>query len=441
MPALERSIDRLLAAGADCADATLFETATTNVSCRDGSVEDHESSDSQIMSLSCMIGQRRAMGTTTRLDDDAVDRLIQRLVATARHLPNDPYAVLAPKNRLLNGRAARGEVPGGCPLTDDELIEWILEAESAGLGVEGISQSRGAYGSRSHASFALATSEGFSGWYARNHLSLSCSMIACADGEMEADYDYSHGTDVARLRPPRAIGERAGARAVERLGGKKLKTGTMPVVFDSRVSGSLMGAFAQAIGGTSVAAGSSFLRDALGTQVFAPDIEIIDDPLMPGGIGSRAFDGEGVECAPVSVVEGGTLKSWLLDAGTAKQLRLDTTGHSSRSPGAPSSPSPSNFYMRSSSVDLQASIADVSYGLLVTNLIGQGINPVTGDFSRGASGMLIENGEITVPIKEVTVAGNLLDMFAKCVPGNDLEFVDLINAPSLRIDHMTVAGT
>ena len=441
MAGLERSIDRLLAVGADCADATLFETATTNVSCRNGSVEDHESADSRVMSLSCMIGQRRAMGTTTRLDDDAVDKLIQRLVATARLLPNDPYAVLAPQDRLLQGRAARGEAPEVCPLTDDELIEWIIEAESAGLGVEGVSQSRGAYGSRSHTSFALATSEGFLGWYARNHFSLSCSMIASANGQMEADYDYFHGTDLERLRPPRAVGERAGARAVERLGGKKLKTGTMPVVFDSRVSGSLIGAFAEAISGTAVAAGSSFLRDALGTQVFGSDIEIIDDPLMPGGIGSRAFDGEGVESAPISVVEGGTLKSWLLDAGTAKQLRLDTTGNSSRAPGAPSSPSSSNFYMRGGSVDLQALIADVSYGLLVTNLIGQGINPVTGDFSRGASGMLIEHGEITTPVKEVTAAGNLLDMFAKCVPANDLEFIDLINAPSLRIDCMTVAGT
>jgi PmbA protein len=257
---------------------------------------------------------------------------------------------------------------------------------------------------------------------------------------MERDYDYSSALHGADLDPAEQVGRCAGERAVERLNPRKIETKRVPVVFDRRVAGSLIGHLSGAISGSSVTRKTSFLKDKLGARLFRSGIRVIDDPLRKRGLRSRPFDGEGIATAPLAVIEDGVLTSWFLDCATARELGLATTGHAHRGVSSPPSPGPTNLHLEAGRDTPAAMIADIADGFYVTDLIGMGVNQVTGDYSRGASGFWIENGARTFPVSEVTIAGNLVEMFDTLTPANDLEFRFGTNAPTVRVEGLTVAG-
>jgi PmbA protein len=286
----------------------------------------------------------------------------------------------------------------------------------------------------------LATSEGFLGGYAGTSRSLSVSVIAGEGTQMERDYAYATARHRDDLEKAEDIGRRAAERALKRLNPRKVGTQSLPVVFDPRVGPSLVGHFAGAISGTSIARGVSFLKDRMGQKVFAEGVSIIDDPHRLRGLRSKPFDGEGVANRRQTLIDNGVLTTWLLDSASARQLGLQTTGHASRGTGGPPGPSATNLYMAAGHVSPEDLLAGVKSGLYVTELIGQGVNSVTGDYSRGASGFWIENGELAYPVSEITIAGNLKDMYLNLTPANDLTFRYGTDTPTLRLEGMTIAG-
>jgi PmbA protein len=303
-----------------------------------------------------------------------------------------------------------------------------------------VTNSEGGGASFGRSAIALATSTGFFGRYAATSHSIGVSVVAGEGTGMETDHDSASARHADNLESPETVGKRAGERTVARLGPRKMKSQPMPVVYDPRVSSGLVGHFAGAISGASIARGVSFLKDKMGEAVFASGITIVDDPHRLRGLRSKPFDGEGVRNRRTTLVENGVLKTWLLDCASAKQLGLATTGHAARGTGGPPSPSTTNLYMEPGTEEPQALIADIREGFYVTDLMGMGVNGVTGDYSRGASGFLIENGKISYPVAGVTIAGNLKDMFRNLVPAKDLVFRYGTNAPTLRVEGMTIAG-
>jgi PmbA protein len=286
----------------------------------------------------------------------------------------------------------------------------------------------------------LVTSHGFHGAYLSSRHGVSMTAIAGNGTGMERDYDYSSVRHAADLESADKIGRSAAMRAVARLNPRKVSTRKVPVVYDRRVAGTLVSHLAGAANGAAVARKTSFLRDKMGQKLFADGVRIVDDPLRKRGLRSRPFDGEGVACKPLALVEDGVLRSWLLDCATARELNLTTTGHAQRGVSTVPSPAPSNLHLEAGSVTPDELIADIKDGFFVTDLIGMGVNMVTGDYSRGASGFWIENGKCTFPVSEVTIAGHLIDMFRALTPANDLEFRYATNAPTLRLEGLTVAG-
>ena len=308
------------------------------------------------------------------------------------------------------------------------------------MAVAGVTNSEGGGASFSRTGVALATSEGFFGAYAGTSSGIGVAVLAGEGTGMERDYDQASARHVADLESAEAIGRSAGMRTVKRLNPRKVKSQAVPIVYDPRVSGGLVGHFASAISGRSIARGVSFLKDMMGKAVFGPAINIVDDPHRVRGLRSKPFDGEGVANKRWALIEGGVLKTWLLDCASAMQLGLSTTGHAARGTGGPPMPSTTNLYMEAGTLSPEALIADIKEGLYVTELAGMGVNGVTGDYSMGAIGFWIENGQIAYPVSEITVAGNLKDMFQHMTPASDLEFKHGTNAPTIRIEGMTVAG-
>jgi len=303
-----------------------------------------------------------------------------------------------------------------------------------------VTTTSGAGASASSWAIALVTSHGFSGSYRGSSFSVSIAAIAGQGTAMERDYDMSNKRYFADLEKAADVGRSAGERAVKRLGAKQMKSGSLPIVFDPRVSRTILGHFSGAITGSSIARGTSFLKDAMDTEVFAPGVQVIDDPFIKRGLASRLFDGEGVGVKKMNIVEDGRLTSWLLNSATARQLGLEVTGHASRGTSSAPGISTSNFYMAPGELSPAELMADIKDGVYVTELIGMGVNPVTGDYSRGAAGFRIENGVLTTPVSEITIAGNLKTMFKHLVPASDLEFRYGSNAPTVRIDGMMIAG-
>lgn len=428
-------------AGADAADAVFAADASIDLSVRLGALEDVGRSESEELGLRVFVGRRSASVSTSDLSDDAVSALVERAVAMAREAPEDKWSGLAPQDRLMNGAPPLLDLDDGGTLTPAELRELALEAEDTARAVPGVTNSEGGGASASRSIWALATSHGFAGAYAATAYSLSASVLAgdAANG-MERDYAHHAARKRAHLESAADIGRRAGERAVARINPGRIASGPMPVVLDPRVGSSLLGHLTGSISGQAIARKTSFLLDALGTQVFADGVTVRDDPHRPHGLRSRPFDGEGLPVSPVALIENGMLESWLLDSGSARQLGLEPTGHAALgvcgSPGV----SPSNLYMEAGDVPVATLIADIADGVYVTELIGQGVNGVTGDYSRGAAGFRIVGGQIADPVAEFTIAGNLKDMFRALTPANDLEFRYGTNVPTLRIDGMTVAG-
>jgi PmbA protein len=426
-------------AGADAADALIVESVSASVSYRLGKLEDVERAESADLGLRVFLGKRVAFVSSTDFSQDGLAALPERAVAMAKLAPEDQFACLAPRELLARSfpdlDLEDPEEPSA-----DQLVERSRAAESAAMAVPGITNSEGGGASFSRSAIALASSEGFSGRYAGTSHSIGVAVLAGEGTGMERDYDYTSARYLGDLEAAEVVGKRAGELTVKRLGARKIKSQAVPVVFDPRVSNGLLGHLTGAISGASVARGVSFLKDKLGREIFAPNIDVIDDPHRRRGLRSKPFDGEGVANARTAVIENGVLKTWLLDCASAKQLGLKTTGHAARGTGGPPSPSATNLYMQPGTLSPEAMIGDIKEGFYVTELIGMGVNLVTGDYSRGATGFWIENGKIAYPVSEVTIAGHLSEMFRLLVPANDLVFRYGTNVPTCRIDGMTVAG-
>ncbi|WP_366657544.1 TldD/PmbA family protein [Fodinicurvata sp. EGI_FJ10296] len=432
-------IDRALKAGADSADAIVADSVALSVSQRLGKPEKLERAESSDVELRVLIGRQAAIVSTSDRREATIAELVDRAISMARSVPEDPYSGLADPEQIASSfpdldlnDAAEPEAEG--------MIDYARRAEEAALAVSGVTNSEGAEMSWGRTGISLAASNGFSGAYTRSSRGLSCAVIAGEGTAMEVDYDYTTAVYAEDLDPAEDVGRRAGERAVSRVGGRKVNTNRVPIIFDRRVSSSLLGHLLGAINGAAVARGTSFLIDRLGQPVFAPGITIIDDPFIPRGHRSRPFDGEGLAPRKMSIVDDGVLTSWLLSLRSARQLSLAPTGHAGRGAGSPPSPSPANFHMAAGKTTRSDLIGGVEQGLLVTQMLGSSISMTTGDYSRGASGFWIENGQIAYPVNEVTIAGNLKDMFKAITPADDLELRTGVDAPTLRVDGMTVAG-
>jgi PmbA protein len=435
----ERLVEAAKRAGADAADAVAVRGVSQGVEVRDGRVEESERSEGDDVGLRVLVGRRQAVVSTNDVGGDGIARLAERAVAMARVAPDDKYVGLADPALLARDFP---ELDLLDPVVPDvaELERRAQVAEAAGLAVKGVTKSGGASASAGIGGMVLVTSEGFHGSYLRSSQGISMTAISGDGMGMERDYDYTAAPHAADLESPQAVGRSAGERTVARANPRKVETSQVPVVYDPRVSGSLVGHLVGAINGASIARKTSFLKDKLGAQLFAKNIRIVDDPLRKRGLRSQSFDAEGVRVQRRALVDEGVLTTWLLDSATARELGLQTTGHAHRGVSSSPSPGPYNLHLEAGEVTPDELIADIKQGFYVTDLIGSGVNSVTGDYSRGASGFWIENGKITYPVSEVTIAGHLLEMFKSLVPANDLEFRYGVNAPTLRIEGLTLGG-
>ncbi|GIK81649.1 MAG: TldD/PmbA family protein [Pseudorhodoplanes sp.] len=426
-------------AGADAADAVAVRSVSFSVQVREGEVEESERSEGDDIGLRVFVGKRQAVVSTNDIAGSRPAALAERAVAMARIAPEDPYAGLADAALLSHTHPDLDLVDPEIPsLTDLETV--ARTAESAALAVNGVTKSGGASASAGIGGMVLVTSHGFKGAYLGSRHGVSMMAIAGEGTHMERDYEFSSALHRRDLEPADQVGRLAGERTVKRLNPRKVATQKVPVIFDPRVAGSLIGHLASAANGASVARKSSFLRERMGERLFARGIRIVDDPLRKRGLRSHPFDGEGVGGRTMAIVDDGILKSWFLDSATARELGLATTGHAQRGVSSSPSPGPSNLHLEPGPLTPQALIAETGSGLYVADLIGMGVNLVTGDYSRGAAGFWIENGEIAYPVSEVTIAGHLNDIFRTLTPASDLTFRYGTNAPTLRVEGLTIAG-
>ena len=435
----ERLVEAALRHGADAADAVAVRGISQSIDVRDGSVEESQRSEGDNVGLRAFVGRRQAVVSTNDLSGQGADAIAERVVAMARAAPEDRFAGLADPKSLARDLPDLDLLDAALPTVRD-LEELARTAERVATAVNGVTKSGGASASAGIGGMVLVTSSGFSGAYLGSRHGISIEAIAGEGTGMERDYDFSsarHGVD---LEAAEKIGRSAGERAVKRLNPRKVSTRRVPVVYDHRVASSLIGHLSSAINGSALARKTSFLQKDLGEQVFAAGITIIDDPRRPRGLRSQPFDAEGVATARRALVENGVLKSWILDCASARELGLTTTGHAQRGVSSVPSPGATNLHLEPGRASPQELIADIEDGLYVTDLIGMGANIVTGDYSRGAAGFWIERGELTFPVSEVTIAGHLRDIFRTLTPANDLTFRHGINAPTVRVEDLTVAG-
>jgi PmbA protein len=436
----EQLVERGIAAGATAADALYIGGRSSGVEVRLGELEGVVRSEGEEIGLRLFIGSRSATVASSDLSGEALGVLVERCLAMAREAPDDPYAGLAPPELLLCGEAPFLDADDGREPDPTELRARALQAESAALGVPGVTNSSSVGASASATTIALATSSGFGGAYRSSGHGCSASVVAGEGSSMQRDHAWHSVRHLEDLEPAERIGRRAGERAVAKLNPSRPKPGKYPVIFDPRVSSSLLGHFAGAINGAAVARKTSFLRDRLGTQMFAPGVTIVDDPLRLRGPRSRPFDGEGVRVSRQELVSGGTLNQWIADSAAARQLGILPTGHASRGVGGAPGAAPSNLTIQPGLRSREELLASVPEAVLVVELIGQGVNGVTGDYSRGAAGFMVRNGEIAEPIAEITIASNHIDMFATLEPASDLELRRGIDAPTILVPEMTVAA-
>ena len=424
-------------AGADAADALLVASASLAVKRRLGAIEQLERSEGFDIGLRVFLGQRQAVVSSTDADPRTFAALAERAVAMARVVPEDPFAGL-PEAVAIPPRDL--DLADAAEPTAEDLLARAAAAEEAALAVPGVTNSEGADAGWGRTEIALVASNGFAGSFLRTSHSISATALAGTGTGMERDYDWSSTVHLADLDDPVAIGRRAGDQAVRRLNPRRARTARIPVVFDPRVAGSLLGHLVGAINGAAVARGTSFLKDRMGQQVMAAGLTVRDDPLRRRGLRSRPFDGEGMPGDPRAVVADGVLTTWLLDWRSARQLGLVSTGHASRGTGGAPGPAPTNLWLEPGTLTPVALMADIAEGLYVTEMIGMGVNGVTGDYSRGAAGFMIRGGQLAEPVSEVTIAGNLTDMFLRLTPANDLTFRRGTDSPTVRIEGLTLAG-
>ncbi len=427
------------AAGADAAEAMGVHRRAVSVAVRLGRTESLESADSVEVGLRVLIGRRQALVSTSDLSGAAGRRLIERALGMVAAVPEDPFCGLAEPGEIATALADVDGFSAAEPSTA-ALSARAIEAEATALGVAGVTNSEGAEASFGIDTIGLAASNGLRQSTRRSRHGVSVSVIAGTGTAMERDYEYASSVYPEDLPAPDELGRKAGARAVRRLHPRKITSRAVPVVFEPRAAASLLSHLAAAINGSAVARGTTFLKDRLEQRVFAPGITIIDDPLRKRGLRSRPFDGEGIAPEPLQLIENGVLRHWLLDLRSARQLGLHSNGRAARGAASLPVPSATNLYLAPGAEPPEALMADIADGLYVSELIGFGINGVTGDYSRGASGFWIEGGALAYPVSEITISGNLIEMYAHLSAASDLEFRYGIDAPTVRIDAMTVAG-
>jgi PmbA protein len=432
-------LTRARKAGADAADALLVESSGQSATWRLGKLDNVERAESRDLGLRVLIGRRQAIVATGDLAPAGLARLLERALALARAVPEDPHAGLAEPDQIARTLPSLDLDDGEEPDTE-ALAARAAAAEAAALADPRISNSEGAEARWRRVRTTLVATNGFAGTSARSSHSIGASVIAAAGGAMERDHEFRTAVRARDLPDPAEVGRKAAERAVARLNPRKSRSVAVPIVFDPRVAGSMVRHLASAIAGPAVARGTTFLLDRLGAAVFAPGVSIVDDPLRPLGLRSRAFDAEGILAQRRRLVDDGVLTTWLLDCASARQLGLRTTGHAVRDVASAPAPAPTNAYIEPGPLEPKALMSDIKEGLYVIEMLGMGVNHVTGDYSRGATGFWIEDGAIGWPVSEVTIAGNLAEMFARLRPADDLEFRYGIDAPTLRIDGMTVAG-
>lgn len=440
---LQDLIKRAQAKGADAADAIFAEGTSLSLDWRAGEVEHLDRSEGQDLGLRVFVGNKgaysQAIVSSSDTSQKALDELVDRAVAMARAVPADPYVGLAEPGQLATEFPDFDQFDPSEPTAED-LKDLARSTEDAGLAVKGITQCEGASASFAQSKVAVAGSNGFAHTYQRSRHSISASMVAGTGTGMERDYDYTGAVWAEDLQSPEEIGQSAAEKTVKRLNPRKAKTATLPVIYEARAARSILGHLSSAINGAGVARGTSFLKDKMGEQLFAPGITVTDDPHRLRGLRSAPFDDEGLATAKRNIIEDGCLTTWFLDLRSARQLGLESTGHASRGVSSTPSPSASNLFLEPGEQSLEEMIKDIDEGFLITDLIGMGVNGVTGDYSRGASGFWIEKGEITHPVSEVTVASNLIDIFKAITPASDLVLRYGVDTPSMRIDGMTIAG-
>ena len=426
--------------GADAADAVYVGDRSQSVSVRLGQLEDVHRSEGEEIGLRVFVGKRNATVASSDLSKEAMQTLVERALAMAAEAPENQFAGLAPEELLFRGTPADLDLDDGGDPDPSELRERALAAEDSARAVEGVTNSGGAGASASASTLAIANSNGFAAATRATGYSNSVSVVGGTGATMQRDYAWHSARYLADLEAAEEIGDRAARRAVSRLNPVSIKAGVMPVLFDPRVATTLLGHFVAAISGSAIARQTSFLLDALETQIFAVGVTIHDDPFRKRGLRSRAFDGEGLPVRAMKLVDKGVLTSWLADSASARQLGIQPTGHAIRgvsgSPGA----GPANLTIEAGNRSREEMIAGIKQGILVTELIGQGVNGVTGDYSRGAAGFLITDGEIGPAVAEITVASNLKQMFATLEPAADLRIRRGIDSPTLLVPQMTVAS-
>lgn len=426
-------------AGATACDVLAVQSVDANAGIRHGKPETIERSESRGLGLRVFVGERSASISTSELSTASLTEAAEKAVAIAKAAPADPYASLADA-ALLAQRFDNLDLADDAEPEMVQLQATAKQIEEAGQAHAGITNSEGADAGFAGSDVALATSHGFAGNYRITRHSRSVSLIAGEGASMQRDYDYGTATHLADLASPESIGNEAARRTLARMHPRKVPTQQAAIFFEPRAGRQLLGAFAGAISGAAIARGTSFLKNDLGATIFGDAITIIDDPLIKRGLGSHPFDAEGVAVSKRAIIENGKLTTWLLDTRSAKQLGLTSTGHASRGLGSAPSPSTSNFYLQAGAQTPQQLLQQFGSGLLVTETIGHGANLITGDYSLGASGFWIEKGEIQFPVSEITIAGNLREMFRTLIPANDLVFRYATNVPTIAIPQMTIAG-
>lgn len=429
-------------AGADAADAIAIEGKSQIIDVRAGNLEQAERAEGTDIGLRVILGTRQACVSASDTKPETINTLAERAVAMAREAPEDSSVGLADPSDL----AVAPDIDSleladpAAPPSSETLQTRALEAEAAALAVDGVSQVSGASATWSDRSLHIAASNGFSGGYRRTSSGISCVAIAGSGTSMQRDYDGDSRTFASDLRSARDIGETAGERTVAMLDARKPPTGAFPVLYDERISAGLIGHLLSAANGAAVTRGASWLLDKLDTQVLPTGLSVIENPHRARVGGSRAFDAEGLPTSKRALVENGYLKGWILDLANARKLKMTSSGNARRGPSAPPSPGVSNIELTAGHQNRDDLLAEMGTGLLVTSLIGATINPNTGDYSRGASGFWVENGELAYPVNECTIAGSLPEMLRNLTPANDARPWLSRVVPSLLVQGMTIAG-
>ncbi len=443
---LEELADQLLSvarkAGAEVAEAIAMRGTSVSIEVRGGALEQAERAEGVDIGLRVLQGRRQAIVSASDASAATMREMAERAVAMAAEAPEDPYVGLAAADQLAQhwDTAALEMADPTAEPDPDALTREAIAAEAAAMAVPGVAQVQAAAAGYGENAVHMAATNGFSGGYRRTSNSVSCVAISGTGGEMERDYDGDSRIFRADLRDSAEIGTRAGQRAVERAGARKPATGTYPVLFDERIAASLIGHLLSAVNGAAVARGASWLREALGQRVLPAHLSLIEDPHRPRATASRPFDGEGLPTARRAIVEDGILTGWTLDLASARKLGMTPTGNGARGLSGPPSPTTWNVALTQGDATRADLIAAMGTGLLVTSMIGSTINPTTGDYSRGAAGFWVENGQITYPVNECTIAGNLRDMLGRIVPANDARTYLSRVVPSILIEGMTLAG-